>query len=73
MIGLVTSAAIENCEERRFQRIVVALVTGRAVKSKCYFEEEVKQSLKIITVYTNFARKYAKEGVVITRMLEEKD
>lgn len=58
MLGLVVNVREESCEQPRFKKLVVELFDGKQVSSRCYFEEEVKQSVKIIKVYVEIARKH---------------
>lgn len=62
MIGLVTDVKTEECERKGFSRIVVQLFDGKFVRSKCYFEEEVKHSSKIIMFYMQLARQRGAVG-----------
>lgn len=57
MLGLVVDVVDEKCERPRFRRIIVKLYNGRVVSSICYFDEEVEQSVKIIRVYIDLAKK----------------
>ena len=57
MIGLVVDVFLENCEKERFNRLVVKLFDGRKITSMCYFDEEVKHSVKVIKVYIDLTKK----------------
>jgi len=57
MIGLAEKAETIDCEKENFQRIILHLVNGKTVTSECFYYEEIKQSLKIINMYIEFARK----------------
>ncbi|MEM0378357.1 MAG: hypothetical protein QXP68_01905 [Thermosphaera sp.] len=58
MIGLLEKAGILECEKPRFKRISGVTITGKRVESKCFFDEEVEQSLRIINIYIGFARRH---------------
>ncbi|NPA98560.1 MAG: hypothetical protein GXO43_04190 [Crenarchaeota archaeon] len=57
MNGFVKEARVEPCEKPRHQRIVVTLINGTRITSECRFDEEIKQSMKIIGVYIELAKK----------------
>jgi len=57
MVGLAEKVEVIDCEKENFQRIVLYLVNGKTVTSECFYYEEIKQSLKIINTYIEFARK----------------
>jgi hypothetical protein len=57
MLGLVVDVNTENCENQRFRKIIVKLFNGDTVSTTCYFEDEVQQSVKIIRVYIDIARR----------------
>lgn len=56
MIGLVNNVRVEECEKKGFSRLVVQLFDGKVITSKCYFEDEVKHSSKIILFYNHLAK-----------------
>lgn len=56
MNGLAVRAYIEECSRKNFQRIVIELINGEKVYSKCYFREEIAISIRIINVYIGYAR-----------------
>jgi hypothetical protein len=57
MNGFAVKARVEDCNEKRFKRIVLELLDGSRVTSQCRFDEEVRQSLRIINIYIGFARR----------------
>ncbi|ADI31454.1 hypothetical protein [Staphylothermus hellenicus] len=57
MNGFAVKAWTENCEKERFKKIVVELFNGTRINSECRFDEEIKQSLRIINIYIGFARR----------------
>uniref|UniRef100_A0A7C2BLX7 Uncharacterized protein n=1 Tax=Thermosphaera aggregans TaxID=54254 RepID=A0A7C2BLX7_9CREN len=66
MIGLLEKAEVVECEEQRFRKIRGVVVTGRVVETKCFLDEEVNQSLRIINIYLGFARSNkAKEKLAV--------
>lgn len=74
MIGLVTGIKLEKCEKENFSKIIAFLYDGKTVSSKCYFEEEIQQSHKIISVYINIAKQDNAIGKLkVVESLEEKD
>jgi len=56
MIGLLEKAEVVECGEERFRKIRGVVVTGRVVETRCFLDEEVNQSLRIINIYLGFAR-----------------
>ncbi len=66
MNGLASKAVVEDCEKPRHKRIKLELINGTIITSECRFDEEVKQSLRIINIYVGFARKFkAKEKLEV--------
>lgn len=57
MIGLVRDFYEVDCEKPRFKKIVVELFNGKKVTSMCYLDEEIKQSIKIIKIYVEIAKR----------------
>lgn len=57
MIGIIVEAKLEDCNKPRFKRVVAKLYDNREVYTTCYFDEEAMQSLKIINIYIDFAKK----------------
>ena len=57
MNGFIKEARVENCDKPHYQKIVVRLINDMTVTSECRFDEEVRQSMKIIGVYIELARK----------------
>ncbi len=67
MNGFAVKSRIEDCEKPRHKKIILELFDGREVTSQCRFEDEVKQSIRIINIYIGFARKnkaWEKLGVI---------
>ena len=62
MIGLALNVKLENCDRKGFVRLILELFNSKSVSSKCYFEEEARQSLKIIVTYIDFAKKRGSSG-----------
>jgi len=56
IIGLLEKAEVVECGEKRFRKIKGLTITGRVVETKCFLDEEVNQSLRIINIYLGFAR-----------------
>lgn len=73
MNGFVEKFIVEPCEKNRFQRIKVVLIDGRTVSSKCFFDEEVRLSVRIIASYIGLHRlnKEKKKFMVITDAKKE--
>lgn len=57
MLGLAVEVYEESCLGRRFKRLVEKLFNGKTVSSACYFDEEIAQSIKVISTYIEIARK----------------
>lgn len=71
MIGLASSASVENCDVKGFQRILLQLVSGKVVTSSCFYTEEVEQSLKVIKTYIELARRNDSLGKLTIVKTEE--
>ncbi len=56
MNGFAEKFTIEPCEKQRFQRIRLQLIDGSTVVSKCFFDEEVRLSVRIIASYIGLHR-----------------
>ncbi|WP_440060286.1 hypothetical protein ACSU1N_05250 [Thermogladius sp. 4427co] len=57
MWGLAVKACSVDCEGmRKFKRIRLELFDGSIIESKCFLDEEIAQSLRIINTYIGFAR-----------------
>jgi hypothetical protein len=57
MNGFAVKARVEDCDRPRFKKIKLQLIDGSEVESTCRFDEEVRQSLRIINIYIGFARR----------------
>lgn len=58
MWGLVEEARVADCEGRsRFKKIVARLLDGSVVETKCFLDEEVTQSMKIVSFYSSLAKR----------------
>jgi hypothetical protein len=62
MIGLAERAEIQDCDRRNFKRIILYLVNGLTITSSCFYYEEVEQSLKVINMYIQIARRESSLG-----------
>jgi hypothetical protein len=62
MIGLAERAVIQDCDWRNFKRMCLYLVNGLTITSSCFYYEEVEQSLKVINMYIQIARREGSLG-----------
>ncbi len=68
MNGFIKEAHVESCEKPRHQRIVATLINDAIITSECRFDEEIRQSMKIIGIYIELAKKNkAEEQIEVLR------
>ncbi len=67
MNGFAVKSRVDDCGKPKHKRIILELFNGDKVTSQCGFEDEVRQSIRIINIYIGFARKnraWEKLGVI---------